>query len=136
MDLPIPVNLHITPFRKSIDSRDTHTVQAAGYFIAPTTKFTACVEHGHHHFQGRLLDLWVHIDRDATSVITYGDAAIRVNIYLNAIAGACQRLIDRVVNHLVDEMVKRFDVCAAHIHSGSASNGLQAFQYLDVFRLV
>ena len=51
-------------------------------------------------------------------------------------AGAGQHLVNRVVHDLVDEVMKGFVIGAAHVHTRAPANGLQPFQYLNIFCLV
>ena len=44
------------------------------------------------------------------------------------------RLVDRVVEHFPDQMVKAGRADAADVHSGAFTNGLEAFENGDVFR--
>ena len=69
MHFAIALDFHLTPFGKGIDRRDAHAVQAAGDLVAAAAKLAAGVQDGHHHFQGRLFHLRVHIDRDAAPII-------------------------------------------------------------------
>ena len=71
------------------------------------------------------------VDRDAAAVVDDGHARIGVDDDIDLGAGSRQRLVDRVIDHLVDEMVQRFDVRAAHVHAGPASDGFQSLQHLN-----
>ena len=47
----------------------------------------------------------MHIDRNATPVVQYCDAVIQMQGDLDILAEAGQRLINAVVDHLVDEVM-------------------------------
>ena len=72
------------------------------------------------------------IDRDAAAVVVHGDAAVAVELELDAAGMARHRLVHGVVQHFGDEMVQRPLVGAADIHAGAAAHRLEALQDLDV----
>ncbi len=78
----------------------------------------------------------MHVDRDTTAVVLNGHAAIFVNHDIDRAASAGQRLVDGVINHLVYQVVKRFNVGAADVHSRSTANSLQALKDLNVLGAV
>ena len=90
------------------------------------------MEHRHHDFECRLLDLGVLLYRDAATVVFYRHAAIFIDHDGYMVAGSRERLIDRVVDDFVDEVMKRLDVRSAHVHTRAPTDGFQTFQDLDV----
>ena len=72
------------------------------------------------------------IDRDAAAIVAHQDAAVGVELELDAAGMAGHRLVHGVVEHLGDEMMQRALVGAADIHAGPAAHRLQPFQDLDV----
>ena len=63
------------------------------------------MQHGEHDLDSRLAAL-MHIHGDAAAVIDDRDAVVLVNRDLNVVAVACERLINGVVNDLIDQMVQ------------------------------
>ena len=49
----------------------------------------------------------------------------------DAIANLGQRLVDGVVDHLVDEVMQRAHIGSADVHAGAPAHGLQPLQDLD-----
>jgi len=47
---------------------------------------------------------------------------------------ACHRLIDRVVDGLIDQMVQTLFADVTNIHCGAFAHGLKAFEHLDIAR--
>ncbi len=45
---------------------------------------------------------------------------------------ACQRLVDRIVHHFINEMVEGLDVGPADVHPRAPSDGFKTFQDLNV----
>ena len=60
------------------------------------------------------------------------DAAVGVQLELDAAGVAGHRLVHGVVEHLGDQVVQRALVGAADIHAGPAAHRLQPLQDLDV----
>jgi len=111
-------------------------VQTARNLVAAVPKLAASVQGGHHHLQRRFFLLGVHIHRDAAAVVFHGDAAVGVNGHSNAVADARQGFVNRVIHHLVHQVVQGFLVGAAHIHAGAAADGFEAFENLNIFGAV
>src|SRR5438067_3330298 len=57
-------------------------------------------------------------------------------IQIDAVARSVHRLIDRVVEHLADEVVQAAQIRRPDVHAGSTTNCLEAFEHLDVARAV
>ena len=136
MDLAVAAHLDLAPLRQGIDGADADAMQTARDLVAAAAKLAAGVQGGHHHFEGGFLLGGVLADRNAAAVVVDGDAAIRMDRDLDAVAGARQGLINGVVHHLVDQVVQGLDIRTADIHARTAANGLEALQDLDVFCFV
>ena len=78
------------------------------------------------------LQLRLHVDRDAAAVVDDGDRAVGVDGDLDAVAVAGQRLVDGVVDDLVDQVVQAVDVGVADVHARPLADRLQALEDLDV----
>jgi len=78
----------------------------------------------------------VNINRDAAPIIFDRHAAVSVNGNRDAVAVACQRFVDRVIDYFINQVVQRLEVRSTDIHAGTATDGFQAFQYLDIFRSI
>ena len=72
------------------------------------------------------------VDRDAAAVVAHGQDAVGLELELDAVGVAGDRLVHGVVQHLGDEMVQGALVGAADIHAGAAAHGLEPLQDLDV----
>src|SRR5207237_172225 len=78
--------------------------------------------------------LFVH--RDAAPVVGDCDVLRFVDPYIDAVACAVHRLVDRVVQDLTDEVMQTADVRRADVHAGTATHGLEALEDLDVLRAI
>ena len=73
--------------------------------------------------------------RTAT-VVGHRDTVVRVDGDLDLGGLAGERLVDRVVHHLVDQVVEPTLPCGADVHAGPLANGLESFQDLDFTGIV
>ncbi len=74
----------------------------------------------------------VGVDRDAAAIVGDGDRSVRVQGDLDVLTEPRHRLVDRVVDDLMDEVVKAPRVDAPDIHRGPFSDRLQALEDLDL----
>jgi len=118
---------------QGIHHRDADAMQAARHLVGVAAELAARVQGGKDDFQRALVrELRVRINRDAAAVIPDGGATGGVQFQLDPAGVAGHRLVHGIVQHLGHQMVKRAVVGPADIHAGTAADGLQAFQDLDV----
>ena len=55
---------------------------------------------------------------------------------VDAVAGAGQRFVNRVIHDLIDQVMQGFQVGAANIHAGPPADSLEPFQDLNFFSAV
>ena len=72
------------------------------------------------------------IDRDAAAVVDDGDRVVDVDRDVDLIAVAGQRLVDRVVDDLVDEVVQAGRAGRADVHRRPLAHRLEPFEDLDL----
>ena len=120
-----------------VDHRDADAVQATGDLVAAAVaELAAGVKDREHDLDGGLLLLGHHRDGDAAAIVTHGDAPVRMHrdVDLRAVPG--QRLVDRVVDDLPDEVVQATDARRADVHAGALAHGLEALEDGDVLGVV
>jgi hypothetical protein len=66
------------------------------------------------------------VDRDAAAVVPAADAAVGQQRHLDPVGVSGQRLVNRVIDHLVHQMVQAALAGGADIHAGPLAYGLQA----------
>ena len=135
-NLTLAVNLGNEQGRKCIHARYTHTVQTTRHLVAALVELTTGVEYGHNDLQCRFLLLLVHAGRNTATVIAYGDRVVLANGYVNRIAVASQRLVDRVVDHLINQVVQTLLANVTDVHGRTFTHCLQTLQDLDVGRAI
>ena len=129
--LAVAPDLEIERFRQRVDDRNADAVQAAGHLVAVVVELAAGVQHRQHDF-GRRLAARVLIDRDAAAVVDHGHRAVDVNRDVDLIAVAGQRLVDRVVDDFVDEVVQPGRTGRADVHRRAACGRPPALEDLDL----
>ena len=113
-------------------------MQAARHLIAGIVpaKFTARVQDRKNDRHGRNAHLRLNVNRDAASVVRNANAVSLLNGHLNVITEAGQRLINGVINDLVDQMMQTARARGADIHTRTFADGLQPLQYLDLAAVI
>src|SRR5262249_44075129 len=138
IDMPIAADFDLAPFGEEIHYRHTDPVQTAGGLIGPFGEFAAEFEDGHHAFErgnfavhllGKLL---VFLNRNAAAVVFDRHRAVDVdrNLHFGGIVG--HRLVDRVVDDFVDQVVQAAGRGVADVHARPLADVLQIAQVLKV----
>ncbi|CCY02905.1 uncharacterized protein BN812_00459 [Prevotella sp. CAG:924] len=132
IDLAITEHLRHHVCRERIHTAHTHTVQTTADLVGAFIKLTSGMEHRHHHFKGRLVQLRMLIYRDTATIILHRHRTVHIECHLNVVAITGHGLIDRVVHRLIDKMVQAFLANIAYIHSRALTHGLQALEHLNI----
>ena len=135
VDVAVAPDFEVEPLRQRVDDRHADAVQAAGHLVAVVVELAAGVQHGQHDFGGRLA-AGVPIDGNAAAVVDDGDRVVDVDRDVDLVAVAGQRLVDRVVDDLVDEVVQPGRTGRPDVHGRPLPHGLEAFEDLDLVRAV
>jgi len=103
-------------------------VQTAGDLVGLMVELTAGMQHGHDHLKRRFFLSRMHVDRYTAAVVLNGTGTVFVDGYLDGVAETRQRLIDGVVHHLVDKVMKSAVAGVADVHGGTFADSLKALQ--------
>ncbi|MNS92966.1 hypothetical protein D3C72_1271160 [compost metagenome] len=133
VNLAVALDLHLELGRQRVHDADAHAVEAARDLVAAGAELAAGVKHGQHGLERRLAGLGVHLDGDAAAVVRDLDRMIGVQGDVDMGAEAGQRLVDRVVDHLVHQVVKALLTGAADVHARALADGLEALEHLNLF---
>ncbi len=131
-DAAVAVHLGHEARREGIDARYAHAVQTARDLVAALVELTARMEHRQNHFEGRFALLFVEIGRNAAAVVAHGDRVVLVDRNVDMGAVTRQRLVDRVVHHLVYEVVQTLLADVADIHRRAFAYRFETLQHLNV----
>ena len=134
----VAITTHIGdhPGAQRVDHRAPHPVQAAGHLVTAGTELAAGVQDRQHQRQRR--DTFGRVDghRDTAAVVDDPAAAAVDQFDLDVVAVAGQRLVHRVVDDLIDQMVQAALTGRADVHARTLANRLQPLEYLDLRRPV
>src|SRR6185503_16401890 len=112
-------------------------VQAAGDFIGILVEFAPGMELGHDDLGCRYAFGGMDIGRYAAAVVADRAGAIGIERDGHAVAIAGERLVDGVVDNLVNHVMEaRAVIGVADIHAGTLAHGVETFQNLDRIRTV
>ena len=105
VDDAVPPDFEVERLGQRVDHRHADAVQAARHLVAVVVELAARVQHRHHDL-GRGPAALVHVDGDPAPVVDDRHRVVDVDGDVDRVAEAGQRLVDRVVDHLVDEVVQ------------------------------
>ena len=114
---------HLQPVAQRVHAAHADAVQAARDLVGVLVELAAGVEHRHHDLDGRLALGRVHRDRDAAAVVGDRDRVVTVDHDLDVVAVAGERLVDRVVDDLVDQVVQPTHAHVADVHGRPLADG-------------
>ena len=116
----------------AVDHRNADPVQAARDLVRVLVEFAAGMELGHDDLGRRNPLLLVDADRNAAAIVGDGARAVGVQGHGDGVAIAGKRLVDRVVNDLIDHVVQAGAVIGvADIHAGPLAHCVEPAQHLD-----
>jgi len=73
-----------------------------------------------------------HVDRNPGAGVADGHRVVWMDRHIDQIVAARKRLVDGVVDHLVDEVMKATGARRPDVHTGSQTDGLEALEDGDV----
>ena len=120
--------------RKRIDAGYTHAVKTARNLVAALVEFTSGMQHRQHDFECRFALLLVEVGGDTAAVVLDGDRVVLVDRHVDIGAIARQRLVDRVVHDLVNQVVETLFADIADVHGRTLAHRFEAFEDLDIRR--
>ena len=117
--------------RQRVDDRDADAVQTAGDLVAATAELATGVQHRQRHRDRGHLLAGRGVGRDAAAVVLDPDAAVGLQGQHDPVAVTGQRLVDRVVDDLPDQVVEAALTGRADVHARPLAHRLEALQDLD-----
>ena len=125
-------DLELEPGRQGVDHRNADAVQTAGDLVGILVEFPAGMELGHDDLGRRDAFFLVDVGRDAAAVVDHGRRAVGIEDDGHEVGMAGQRLVDGVVDDLVDHVVQaRAVIGVADIHAGAFADRVQPLEDLD-----
>ncbi len=132
-----PPDAELQPVAQRVDDRDADPVQATRNLVAVLVELPAGMKLGHDDLGCRDALLGMDIGRNPAPVVADRNRAVGVNAHPDEVGMPGQRLVDAVVDDLVDHVVQaRAIIGIANIHARPLADGLQPFENLDGIRAV
>ena len=132
MLLAVAPNREVEPLAQGVDHRHAHAVQAARDFVIRLVEFSARVQLRHDDLGRGDALLGVNARGDAPAVVLDGHGVVGMNRDRHGVAIARQRLVDRVVQHLVNHVVQPGAVAhVADVHARVLAHAVQSLQDMD-----
>ena len=125
--LPVAPDFEVELLRERVDDRHADAVQAAGDLVAVVVELAAGVQHREHDFCRRT-PARVLVGRNAAAVVDDRDDPSMWMVTLIWSQKPGERLVDRVVDDFVDEMVQSRRPGRADVHGGPLADRLEAFE--------
>ena len=134
--LAVAPDLELEHGRERVHHRHADAVQAArhlvGVVVLALAEFAAGVQLRHHHLGRRDALLGMDVGGDAAAVVAHGAGAVGVEGDDDLAGEAGERLVDGVVDDLVDHVVQaRAVIGVADVHAGALAHGVEPLQDLD-----
>ena len=114
---PVALDLRDHPFGERVDNRNSDAVKAAGNLVSTLTELGARMEDRHDDFDGRQLLFGVNVDWDAAAVVFDRARAVRIEDDANVVRVPRERLVDGIVDRLVDQLMQAALGGIADIHA-------------------
>ncbi len=125
----IALNFEFEKVGESVDDGDTDAVETAGNFVRVAVEFSAGVKHGQDDFSRGALFSGVHVNGNRDGIV-----GVNGDVHFVRVAGHC--FVDGVVDNFPDQVVKTHFAGRANVHGGAQTNGFQAAENFDGFRVV
>ena len=127
IDLAVTRDFRLEPFRERVRAFSAYAVQAAGIFVGALSKFSAGVQICEYQLDCRHFPLGVNIHGSSTSVVTHRERSIDMDGHFYFCTKASEMFIDRIVQHLENQMVQTPLIGIANEHSRPLSNRFETF---------
>ncbi len=112
-------------------------MQTAGHLVGVLVEFPAGMQLGHDDLGRRDAFALVDVGRDAATVVAHRAGAIGIEHHVNLLGVARERLVDGIVDDLVDHVMQaRTVIGVADIHARTLADRIEALKDLDRFRAV
>ena len=129
-------DLELQALGQRVHAAHADAVQSARDLVAVRIELAAGVQLRHHHLRRRDAFLGVNVDRNAAAVVHDRDRIVDVNRYFNLGRMTSQRLVNGVVDHLVDQVVQPGFAGRTDVHGRTKPNGLESFEHFDTAGIV
>src|SRR6476620_6496233 len=131
VDLAVAPNLDLHPVGERVDDGRADAMETARDLVSAAAELASAVEDGHDYFEGRFVHLRMLVDRDTAPVVDDRHDAVGADGAEDVIAVAAERLVNRVVDDLADQVMQASVIGAADVHTRTPSYRLESLEDLD-----
>src|SRR6266849_6161930 len=132
VNLSAPVHPHLQALAEEVDRPHPDPMQARRDLVATPAELAAGVESCENKLEGREPLFLVDVDRDAATVVVDLDAAVREKGDDDPGCVPRQRLVNGVVDDLVDQVMQAFRGRRSDVHARTPPDMLPALEDLDL----
>ena len=132
VDMPVLTDFDFEPVRQGVDDGGTDAVETAGDLVSATAELTAGMEDGQNDRDRGNAQFLVDTDGDASTVVADFDDVPGQDVHFNVCAEAGQRLVDGVIDDLIDQMVESAGTGRTDVHTGTHPDRFETFEDLDL----
>ena len=122
--MPVTEYLRHHVGREGVYTTNTYAVQTTRHLIGTLIELTSGVEHRHDDFERTLVHLLMLVNGNTTAIVLNGNGVILVNRYFNMCTISGHRLVDRVIDGFVDQMVESFFTNITNVHGRTLAHSL------------
>ncbi len=119
VDLAVPPDLRDEPLGERVHDRDADTVQTAGDLVPLASELASGVELRQDDGQRRKSLVGDDVHRNAGARVADGHGVVRMDGHVDEVVSIRERLVDGVVDHLVDEVMQAARARRPDVHPGS-----------------
>jgi hypothetical protein len=130
--------LDVELLAQRVDAAHADAMQTARHLVVRGIELAARMQHRQHdlHPRHRLAVHRLVVDRDTAPVVGHGDGVVHVDRHIDPGRMPCQRLIDGIIDHLVDQMMQTLLARRADVHRRPLTDRCQTFENRNVLRRV
>ncbi len=129
-------DLDVELFAQRVHAAHAHAVQTARNLVVRRIELAARMQHRQHHLHRRhhlAVGQRLVVHRNAAAVVDHRDGVVDVDRHIDPRRVPGQRLVDRVVDHLIHQVVQSLLAGRADVHRRAQAHGRQALKHRDVF---
>src|SRR5690606_3009880 len=130
-DVAVLLDLHLHAGGERVDDGRADAVQTAGDGVCLAVELATGVQGRQDDLDGGALLHRVNAGRDATAVVDHADAVVGEQRDVDLVGVARERLVHRVVDDLLDEVVQTTLSGGADIHTRALANSFKPLEYGD-----
>ena len=130
--MPVLTDFDFEPVRQGVDDGGTDAVETAGDLVSATAELAACMEDGQNDRDRGNAQFLIDADGDASTVVADFDDVPGQDVHFNVCTEAGQRLVDGVIDDLIDQMVESAGTGRTDVHAGTHPDRFETFEDLDL----